>query len=81
MSLCRAMSKHPLSTFGENVRLRLEALGMNQAQLAERAGIGRNTLIPIMYRTPASPSFYAMEWVAEAVGQPLWTLLKPQENQ
>ena len=71
-----SLSEHERSVFGENLRQARRAAGLAGADVQKMTGLGQVRLAQIEDGT-ADLCIDTMAQLSEAVGKPLWSLLKP----
>ena len=71
-----SLSEHERSVFGENLRQARRAAGLAGADVQKMTGLGQIRLAEIEDGT-ADLCIDTMAQLSEAVGKPLWSLLKP----
>lgn len=71
------MKKNARKVFAVNLRAARTRKGLSQEELAEVAGLHR-TYVGSVERAERNVSVDGMERLAEAVGTPLWVLLKDE---
>jgi hypothetical protein len=70
-------SEHERTIFGENLRQARKAAGLKEADVLNMTGLAEPHLVQIENGT-ASLCVDTMAMLSEAVGKPLWSLLKPR---
>lgn len=65
-----------MTAVGERITILRQAKGWTAKILADKAGIGINTLTSMVWRLPREPSLFKLEYVAQALDVPTWSLFE-----
>ena len=66
-----------METFVENLRGLIDVKGISQAEIATKANVGRAFLSRLLAGKGGNCTISTAAALADAVGQPLWKLMRP----